>query len=156
MADILDPLYVVLQLIVQTHVLLLLLLNLALLLRWMMGLTGGNDLALLLCFCLLWLSTCLRDILRQNILVLLSLWQLLWSKFASSEVQLLDLILIGSSRVSMMTFRLGRSGKFRRRIDFVITIFGSLWLISPLKIFCSQYLFNLYLVVVELNHLAFF
>lgn len=56
----------------------------------------------------------------------------------------------------MMTFRLGRSGKFRRRIDFVIAVFGSLWLISTLKIFGSQYLFNLYLVVVELNHLAFF
>lgn len=156
LADILYPLYVVLQLIVQTHILRLLLLNLALLLRGMMGLTGWYGLVLLFCFFLLRLTTCRRDILRQNILVLLSFRLLLWSKFASTEVQLLNLILIGSRRVSMMTFRQNRSGKFGRRIDFVIAIVGSLWLISTLKVFCSQYFFDLYLVVVELYHLSFF
>lgn len=154
LADILYPLYVVLQLIVQTHILLLLLLNLALLLR-IMGWTGWYGLALLFCFCLLRLTTCRRDFLRQNVFILLSFRLLLWSKFASAEVQLLDLILVGSSRVSMMTFRQSRSWKLGRRIDFVIAI-GSLWLISTLKVFCSQYFFNLYLVVVELNHLSFF
>ena len=128
LADVLKPLNVVLQLVVQAHVLLLFLLSVALLLllRWLLRLAGRNCLALLLYLCLLGLSTCFRYILWQDWLYLLFFWYLLGSEFASAKIELLDLVFIGRSSVSRVTFGLGRCGKLRRRMYFGVGILARL------------------------------